>query len=211
MASDGVYWPPAHEDSGSRQDRWGLLRKRLKNVMEPEGPRLFVFNTRRQFIRTVPVLPRDEIDMDDGDSRAEDRVGEDPVPAAGEGACGGGGAGVRNCLTATASQTAWPAKASAGRQPTRMLAARKRLGAAAGTVQECDEGGQAASVRVQHLPAVHSRGARPDPRRDRYGRCRCGPGGSRGRRDAVPPHNPAVRYESVPAPPDTPLFRRELS
>jgi hypothetical protein len=44
--------------------------------MKPEGPRLFVLNTFRQFIQTVPVLPRDEIDMDDVDSAAEDHVGE---------------------------------------------------------------------------------------------------------------------------------------
>jgi len=43
--------------------------------MKPEGPRLFVFNTCRQFICRVPVLPRDEIDMDDVDNAAEDRVG----------------------------------------------------------------------------------------------------------------------------------------
>jgi len=36
--------------------------------MKPDGPRLFVFNHYRQFIRTVTVLPRDEIDMDDVDT-----------------------------------------------------------------------------------------------------------------------------------------------
>ena len=43
--------------------------------MKPEGPRLFVFNHCRQFIRTMPVLPRTEVDMDDADNAAEDRVG----------------------------------------------------------------------------------------------------------------------------------------
>ena len=38
-----------------------------------------VFNTCRQFIRTVPVLSRDEIDRDDVDTAAEDHVGEDSV------------------------------------------------------------------------------------------------------------------------------------
>jgi hypothetical protein len=36
-----------------------------------------VFNNCRQFIRTVPALPRDEVDMDDVDSRAEDHVGDE--------------------------------------------------------------------------------------------------------------------------------------
>jgi len=60
--------------AGSRQNGWELLRERLNNVTKPEGPRLFVFNTCRQFIRTVPALPRDEVDMDDVDSRAEDHA-----------------------------------------------------------------------------------------------------------------------------------------
>ena len=43
--------------------------------MKPKGPRLFVFDTRQQFVRTVPVLPRDEVDIDDVDTAAEDHVG----------------------------------------------------------------------------------------------------------------------------------------
>ena len=45
--------------AGSRQNGWELLWERLKNVRKPEGPRLFVFDHCRQFIRTVPVLPVD--------------------------------------------------------------------------------------------------------------------------------------------------------
>ncbi len=41
-----------------------------------EGPRLFGFNTCRQFIRAVAVLPRDEIDMGDVDTAAEGHVWE---------------------------------------------------------------------------------------------------------------------------------------
>ena len=77
VASEGVYWTPAHKDAGSRQNGWELLCERLKNVMKPERQRLFVFNTCRQFIQTVPLLPRDEIDMDDVDSAAEDHVGDE--------------------------------------------------------------------------------------------------------------------------------------
>ncbi len=75
MSSEGVTWTPAHKDSRSRQNGWELLRERLKNMMKLEGPRLFGFNTCRQFIRTVPALPRDEIDRDDVDRMAEDHVG----------------------------------------------------------------------------------------------------------------------------------------
>ena len=75
VSSEGAYWTLAHNDPGSRQNGWELVRERLENVMKPEGPRLFVVNTCRQIIRTVPALLRDEIDMDDADSKAEDRVG----------------------------------------------------------------------------------------------------------------------------------------
>jgi len=61
LSQDRRYWTPAHKDAGSRQNGWELLREWLKNVRKPEGPRLFVFNTCRQFISTVPVLPRDEM------------------------------------------------------------------------------------------------------------------------------------------------------
>ena len=48
----------------------------------------------------MPVLPRDEIDMDDADSAAEDHVGEATVSAAEQGAGSGAKADVRG----------WPAR-----------------------------------------------------------------------------------------------------
>ena len=59
---------PAHKNPDSRESGWELLRERLKNAMKPDGLRLLVFNHCRQFVRTVPALPRDEVDMDDLDS-----------------------------------------------------------------------------------------------------------------------------------------------
>jgi hypothetical protein len=43
--------------------------------MEAAG--LFVFNTCDQFARTVPVLPRDEKDLDDVDTEAEDHIADE--------------------------------------------------------------------------------------------------------------------------------------
>ncbi|HOI36235.1 MAG TPA: hypothetical protein PLF11_02490 [Bacillota bacterium] len=63
-------------DTHSRQNGWGLLRERLKNVTKPEALWLFVFSRCRQFIWTAPVLPPDKIDRDDVDIAAEDYVGE---------------------------------------------------------------------------------------------------------------------------------------
>jgi hypothetical protein len=51
MSSEDVYWTRVHKDVGGRQNSWELLRELLKNVMKPDGPRLFVFHSCRQFIR----------------------------------------------------------------------------------------------------------------------------------------------------------------
>ena len=48
------------------------MKASIKKPME--GPGLFVFNTCSQFLRTVPVIPRDLKDPDDVDSDAEDHI-----------------------------------------------------------------------------------------------------------------------------------------
>lgn len=42
-----------------------------------ERPGLFIFDSCAQFIRTVFSLPRDEKDMDDVDTDAEDHIGDE--------------------------------------------------------------------------------------------------------------------------------------
>jgi hypothetical protein len=84
MAAEGVYWTEADKSGGSRINGWELMRIHLKNVSRPYGPRLFVFPNCRQFIRTVPVLPRDPVKMDDVDTESEDHClhGGTPVVTA---------------------------------------------------------------------------------------------------------------------------------
>ena len=77
MGAQGVHWRPVKKNAGSRQNGWELMRIRFKNVITMDGPGLYVFSTCRQFIRTVPVLPRDERDMDDVDTAAEDHIGDE--------------------------------------------------------------------------------------------------------------------------------------
>lgn len=79
MAKLGVKWERSDKSPGSRKTGWEALRKRLKAclVHPTEDPGLYVFNTCRQFIRTVPTLPRDDKKMDDVDTRAEDHVGDE--------------------------------------------------------------------------------------------------------------------------------------
>jgi hypothetical protein len=76
MERIGVAWTRADKSPGSRINGWELMRQRLKNSMTKEGPGLYVFNTCRQFLRTVPVLPRNESKMEDVDSESEDHIGD---------------------------------------------------------------------------------------------------------------------------------------
>lgn len=78
----GINWLAADKRPGSRKTGWEQIRKCLKAAKPPavgprEHPGLFVFNTCEQFLRTFPVLPRDEDDMDDVDSKAEDHIGDE--------------------------------------------------------------------------------------------------------------------------------------
>lgn len=77
MASIGVRWLSANQASGSRQIGWERMRMGLKNSITHDGPGLYVFDTCRDFIRTVPALPRDQRDMDDIDTTAEDHIADE--------------------------------------------------------------------------------------------------------------------------------------
>lgn len=76
MARAGVRWVPADNRPGSRASGLEAIRRMLKAGLSfpMEEPGLFIFDTCTQFIRTVPVLPRDERKTDDVDSDAEDHV-----------------------------------------------------------------------------------------------------------------------------------------
>lgn len=80
LESVGVKFVPADKKPGSRKVGWHKLRSMLIASRQPaprEEPGLFVFSNCRQFIRTVPVLQRDERDVDDVDTRAEDHIADE--------------------------------------------------------------------------------------------------------------------------------------
>jgi len=77
MEKIGVRWLPADKKAGSRINGWEIMRERLKNSMNREGPGLYVFDTCRQFIRTVPKLPRDDHNGDDVDTATEDHIADE--------------------------------------------------------------------------------------------------------------------------------------
>lgn len=95
MARVGVRWEEADKRPGSRATGLERLRTMLAACVEMdpvtnlpmvdargmavpkspmEEPGLFVFDTCRHFIRTVPTLPRDPKKLDDVDTNAEDHV-----------------------------------------------------------------------------------------------------------------------------------------
>jgi len=78
----GPRFERADKSAGSRKTGWEQMRKRLKAALPPkigvrEEPGLFIFSSCQQFQRTVPVLPRDEKDMDDINTEAEDHVADE--------------------------------------------------------------------------------------------------------------------------------------
>lgn len=78
----GVEWERADKSPGSRKNGWEQMRARFKASRRPpagvrEAPGIFIFARCRDFMRTVPVLPRDEKDMDDVDTAAEDHIADE--------------------------------------------------------------------------------------------------------------------------------------
>lgn len=78
----GIQWNAADKSPGSRVTGWDQMRRMMKNghptrLGPRERPGLFVFNVCEDFLRTVPVLPRDEMDPDDVDTEAEDHIADE--------------------------------------------------------------------------------------------------------------------------------------
>jgi len=79
MARSGVRWERADKSPGSRRNGWELMRDRLAAGLDwpMERPGLFVFDTCRQFLRTVPGIVRDTKNPDDVDTQAEDHCADE--------------------------------------------------------------------------------------------------------------------------------------
>lgn len=75
----GVTWTEANKNPGSRKNGWELMRERFKACKKAplELPGLYVFDTCLEFIRTVPMLPRDEVKVEDIDTKAEDHIADE--------------------------------------------------------------------------------------------------------------------------------------
>jgi len=80
MEKEGVFWTPADKRPGSRKNGWELIRDRLNSVIsedQNEKPGMYIFDTCRDFIRTMPHIGRDKKDQDDVDTEAEDHIADE--------------------------------------------------------------------------------------------------------------------------------------
>ena len=82
MRKGGIDWMAADKGAGSRKHGWQQIRERLKasfpgeeGVREAAG--LYILETCDQFLRTIPVLPRSDRDLDDVDTDAEDHIADE--------------------------------------------------------------------------------------------------------------------------------------
>lgn len=79
----GIQWYPADKSRGSRKAGWEKMRLWLKQAMPSkktglrEKPGIFVMRCCKHFIRTVPVLSRSDIDLDDIAKEMEDHAADE--------------------------------------------------------------------------------------------------------------------------------------
>lgn len=79
----GIEWVPSDKGPGSRKNGWENVREMIRSAQPKDGlprekPGLFVVADEcPQFIRTMLSLPRDEDDLDDVDTEAEDHVADE--------------------------------------------------------------------------------------------------------------------------------------
>jgi len=76
MEKAGCFWQACDKSPGSRKAGAQKLRTLLENAVKAplEKPGFYVFDTCRDWIRTVPALPRSEKDQDDVDTDTEDHA-----------------------------------------------------------------------------------------------------------------------------------------
>ena len=78
MRRAGVQWRPADNTripGVGAMGGWDQMRQRI--IGDEDGPQLFVFETCRDFIRTVPVLQHDAHRAEDLDTEGEDHVADE--------------------------------------------------------------------------------------------------------------------------------------
>ena len=72
MGTKGVRWTKSDKSKGSRKNGFQLLRDRLEAAIKGEGAAIYFMTNCVASITLIPALPRDEDDLDDVDTDAED-------------------------------------------------------------------------------------------------------------------------------------------
>lgn len=72
MEDKGVYWTESDKAKGARKVGLQLMRDRLSASIKGEGKGLYIMAHCMAFIETVPLLQRDEKNIDDVDTNGED-------------------------------------------------------------------------------------------------------------------------------------------
>lgn len=74
MAKKGIKWQESDKSAGSRIVGMQLLRDRLEASTLAEGAGFYVMQNCKATIELLPVLPRDQIKIDDVDTKSEDHI-----------------------------------------------------------------------------------------------------------------------------------------
>jgi len=74
FADNGVMWEKSNKSAGSRKNGLELMRERMTATVERDGAGLLFMENCRASIATIPILPRDDKDIDDVDTTAEDHA-----------------------------------------------------------------------------------------------------------------------------------------
>lgn len=74
MSDEGIDFTKSDKSAGSRKIGLQLMRDRLQASLLGEGPGIYFMDNCKALIALLPSLPRDEDDMDDIDTTAEDHV-----------------------------------------------------------------------------------------------------------------------------------------
>ncbi len=72
MEQEGISFYAADKSKGTRINGLELMRVALENSLQGEGVGLYVMNHCEAFLETVPSIPRDEDNLDDVDTMAND-------------------------------------------------------------------------------------------------------------------------------------------
>jgi hypothetical protein len=77
MAKEGILWEKSDKSAGSRKNGLQLTRDRMEASIDNEGPGIYWMDNCRASIGILPTLPRDEDNLDDVDTEAEDHLWDD--------------------------------------------------------------------------------------------------------------------------------------